>query len=83
MHLTPGEHERLKRYFNLFLAAQRRCSEVTEKGRMKKAVFAAFVIAFGFVLGDDGQFEKNLQMFIDEINSFGVIGRDEIDPRDG
>ena len=41
------------------------------------------MIAFGFVLGDDGQFEKNLQMFIDEINSFGVIGRDEIDPRDG
>jgi hypothetical protein len=83
MYLTPGERERLKQYFNLFLAAQKRCYDGNEQGRMKKAVFAAFVIAFGFVLGDDGEFEKNLQMFIDEINSFGVIGRDEIDPRDG
>lgn len=83
MHLTNGERERLKQLFNLFLAAQRRCYEGTEKGRVKKAVFSAFVIAFGYVLGDDGTFENNLRMFEEEIKSFGVIGTDEIDPRHG
>ena len=73
MHLSKGERERLKQLFNLFLAAQRRCSETTEIGRLKKHTFAAMVVAFGFVLGDDGQFEKNIALWVDEINSFGVI----------
>lgn len=80
MTLTPGERERLKALFNLFLAAQRRCYEGNEKGRRKKAVYSALVIAFGFVLGDEGQFEKNIEMFKDEIDAFGVIGRDELNP---
>ncbi len=81
MKLSSGERERLKELFNLFLAAQRRCYEGTEKGREKKACFSAFVIAFGFVLGDDGTFENNLKMFVEEIKSFGVIGASDINPK--
>lgn len=78
MHLSPGERERLKTYFNLFLAAQRRCSEITEIGRTKKAVFSSIVMTLGFVLGDDGMFEESLVKWVDEIKSFNVITDDEL-----
>lgn len=80
MNLSRGERERLKQLFNTFLAAQRRCSETTEIGRLKKHVYAALVVAFGFVLGDDGQFEKNIQLWLDEILEFNVIKDSEINP---
>lgn len=73
MHLTPGERQRLKSLFNLFLAAQRRCSETTEHGRTKKAIYSALVVMSGYVLGDDGQFEKNISMWEEHIKEFGVI----------
>ena len=79
MNLTPGERERLKQRFNLFLAAQRRCSETTEIGRTKKAVYSAIVMTLGYVLGDDGVFEQCVDKWVDEINSFGVIGPKELE----
>ncbi len=80
MKLSRGERERLRALFNKFLAAQRRCSQTTEIGRTKGAVFAAFVIAFGFVLGDDGQFESNMNKWVEEIDSFGVIDETKWSP---
>jgi len=80
MNLSRGERERLKQLFNKFLAAQRRCSETTEIGRLKKAVYAAICVSFGFVLGDDGQFEKNVNMWVEEIDSFGVVDEKKWSP---
>lgn len=77
MHLTTGERDRLKSWFNLFLAAQRRCSETTEIGRTKKAVYSSIVMTIGMVLGDDGMFEQSFIKWVDEINSFGVITEEE------
>jgi hypothetical protein len=73
MKLSRGERERLKQLFNKFLAAQKRCSLTTEIGRLKAHTFAAMVVAFGFVLGDDGMFEANMNKWVEEIDSFGVI----------
>jgi hypothetical protein len=78
MHLTNGEREQCKMYFNLFLAASRRCSENTETGRIKKSAFAGMVLAFGYVLGDNGEFEKALQTWKREIEEFGVITPEEL-----
>ena len=80
MNLSGGERYRLKELFNLFLAAQRRCSETTEIGRTKKAVYSAIVMTLGMVLGDDGQFEQALVLWEKEIKSFGVITEAELNP---
>lgn len=78
MNLSRGERERLKGLFNKFLAAQRRCSETTEIGRLKKHVYGSIAITLGFVLGDDPMFEQNINLWVQEIDSFGVIGKNEI-----
>ena len=80
MRLSNGERERLKSMFNLFLAAQRRCSETTEIGRTKKAIYAAMVVTLGFVLGDDGMFEQNMNKWVQVIKDFGVITDKELNP---
>jgi hypothetical protein len=83
MNLSGGERYRCMELFNLFLAAQRRCSETTEIGRTKKAVYSAIVITLGFILGDEGQFEEAIQKWESEIKSFGVITEKEINPNHG
>lgn len=80
MKLTRGERERLRGMFNLFLTAQRRCSETTEIGKVKKAVYSSIVVTIGFVLGDDGMFEQNMMKWIDEVKSFGVIDEKKWSP---
>lgn len=80
MNLSRGERERLKGLFNIFLAAQRRCSDTTEIGRLKKHVYGSLAIMAGFVLGDDPNFETNINLWVQEIKSFGAITEKELDP---
>lgn len=78
MNLSRGERELLRYRFNLFLAAARRCSETTEKGRLLKHIYTAIVMTIGSVLEDDHLHEVSIQKYIDEIKSFGVITDNEI-----